>query len=82
MYGMSARDAARLDAWLTREPPEPDFDCECEDEHDYCEAERCECVGHEDDCSMCGTSHGCRCDDLYEKHRDDRMYDEWEASRG
>lgn len=71
MYGMSAKDAARLDAWITREPPGPDFDCECEADHDDCDG--CNCPGHQPDCDLCNVSHGCICDDLYERYREQRM---------
>lgn len=73
MCGMSAHDAARLDAWITREPPEPDFDCECDTDHDDCDG--CDCIGHNPGCSLCHASHGCYCDDLYESYKD-RMLDE------
>lgn len=58
-------------------PPEPDFDCECDDDHDYCDESDCECVGHMSGCDICHVSHGCVCDDLYESWKDQRMEDGW-----
>ena len=70
---MSSLEAARLDAWITREPPEPEFDCECEEDHDDCDVTDCPCEGHDNGCSMCRMPHGCICDDLYERHKDRRL---------
>lgn len=55
------------------DPPEPEYDCECTSWWcDSCDNEDCECVGHIEDCSICWTKRGCRCDDLYEASRERR----------
>jgi hypothetical protein len=59
-----------------RMPPEPDFDCECESDHNDCDD--CDCVGHIESCPSCDTAHGCRCDDMYEDWKDRQMERDWD----
>lgn len=50
----------------------PDCDC-AEGECDACQDENCDCTRHEEDCEVCKTTRGCRCDTLYEDWKD-RQY--------
>jgi hypothetical protein len=62
------------------EPPEPKYDCLCENEGecDSCQVEDCECLEHDTGCDTCRREKGCTCDWEYDnwKDRDLEYYDE------
>ena len=47
------------DSWILREPPEEDFDCECN--------------GHNEICPGCNVRGSCWCDHAYDSWKEDRM---------
>lgn len=69
-----------------REPPEEDWECtcapgilthwDCDEMQDEIE---CDCIGHVPSCGICNTSHGCRCDEIYEAWKDSRLEEREES---
>jgi hypothetical protein len=53
----------------------PEHDCDHEADCEVCESEECEDCRHYvwlQGCDSCGSSRGCRCDELYDAYRDSR----------
>ena len=58
------------DDYIWQRVYQEESECTCSDHCELCDDEECECDGHQEDCGLCQTTRGCRCDQIYDEWRD------------